>query len=186
MVHYKGKFHPGLGRDHQLVSGVEFLAMLVPHIALRYEVTIRYYGALSTTIRKKFGWIEEKAPSPPDVLTLEEEEESDLVKVRKRNRARLIQKVWCEDPEVCPKCGAHMRVLSAISSPAQDDVIGRTRRRRNQWDPPRERQRLPRGPPKQLEILEDCPGVQDEDVPEVPVWNPEDENQDPPGDWWLE
>jgi hypothetical protein len=27
-----GKFHPGLGRDHQLVSGVEFLAMLVPHI----------------------------------------------------------------------------------------------------------------------------------------------------------
>jgi len=22
--------------------------------------------------------------------------------------------------------------------------------------------------------------------PEVPVWNPADENQDPPGDWWLE
>jgi hypothetical protein len=41
-AHYRGKFHPGLGRDHQLVSGVEFLAMLVPHIALRYEVRIRY------------------------------------------------------------------------------------------------------------------------------------------------
>ena len=36
MVHYQGgKFHPGLGRDHQLVTPVEFLAMLVPHIALR-------------------------------------------------------------------------------------------------------------------------------------------------------
>ena len=35
-VLYKGtRFHPGLRRDHQLVSGLEFLAMLVPHIALR-------------------------------------------------------------------------------------------------------------------------------------------------------
>ena len=42
MVHYQGnRFHPGLGRDHQLVTPVEFLAMLVPHIALRYEVRIR-------------------------------------------------------------------------------------------------------------------------------------------------
>ena len=47
-----GKFHPGLGRDHQLVTPVEFLAMLVPHIALRYEVKIRTYGALSTTVRQ--------------------------------------------------------------------------------------------------------------------------------------
>ena len=52
MVHYQGRFHPGLGRDHQFVTPVEFLAMLVPHIALRYEVKIRTYGALSTTIRQ--------------------------------------------------------------------------------------------------------------------------------------
>ena len=181
MVHYQGKFHPGLRKDHQLTSGVEFLAMLLPHIALRYEVTIRYYGALSTTKRKKFGWIEEKTEaspqsSPPDVLTVEEED-SDFVKVRKRNWARLIQKVWCEDPEVCPKCGAHMRVLAAISSPAQDDVIERILRCRNQWHPPWERQRFPRGPPRQLELFGD---------EAVLLWDPEDENQDPPGDWWLE
>ena len=55
MVHYLGtRFHPALGRDHQLVTPVEFLAILVPHIALRYEVNIRTYGALSTTIRKRF------------------------------------------------------------------------------------------------------------------------------------
>ena len=53
MVHYLGsRFHPALGRDHQLVTPVEFLAMLVPHIALRYEVKIRTYGALSTSIRQ--------------------------------------------------------------------------------------------------------------------------------------
>jgi len=35
----------------------------------------RDYGALSTTKRKSFGWIEEQTdPSPPEVLTLEEEE----------------------------------------------------------------------------------------------------------------
>lgn len=28
-VFYSGKFNPSLGRDHQLVSGLEFLAMLV-------------------------------------------------------------------------------------------------------------------------------------------------------------
>ncbi len=179
MVHYQGsKFHPGLGRDHQLVTGVEFLAMLVPHISLRWEVTIRTYGALSTTKRKNFGWIEEKTEaSAPDVLTVEEED-SNFVKVRRRNWARLIAKVWLSDPEACPECGGHMRVLAAISSPAQDDVIERILRCRNQWQPPWERQRLPRGPPRQLELFQDDPGVS--------VWDPEDENQDPPGDWWLE
>jgi len=53
MVHYQGsRFHPGLGRDHQLLTGVKFLTMLVPHVALRYEVKVRTYGALSTTIRQ--------------------------------------------------------------------------------------------------------------------------------------
>jgi hypothetical protein len=56
VVHYQGsRFHPALGRDHQLVTPVEFLAMLVPHIALRYEVRIRTHGALLTTIRGLVG-----------------------------------------------------------------------------------------------------------------------------------
>ena len=60
--------------------------MLVPHIALRYEVKIRSHGALSTTIRKRFGWIQEDdgESSAPDVITVEEEdEESEFIKVRK-------------------------------------------------------------------------------------------------------
>ena len=182
MVHYQGsKFHPGLGRDHQLVTPVEFLAMLVPHIALRYEVKIRTYGALSTTIRKRFGWIqEEEESSTPDVITVDEEdEESEFVKVRKRNWARLIAKVWKEDPELCPECGSRLEVLSAISSPAQDDVIERILRCRGEWCPPWERERPPRGPPKQLEMFS-------EQGSGVPIWNPEDENQDLPGDGWME
>ncbi|MFN0060514.1 MAG: transposase zinc-binding domain-containing protein [Planctomycetota bacterium] len=57
MVHYAGRFHPGLGTDHQLVTGLEFLALLVPHIQLRFEAKIHLYGALSTTLRKRWGWI---------------------------------------------------------------------------------------------------------------------------------
>ncbi len=60
MVHYQGtKFHPRLGIDHQLVTPVEFLALLVPHVLLKYEITLRSYGALSTTFRRKVGWTAE-------------------------------------------------------------------------------------------------------------------------------
>ena len=62
LVHYKGtKLHPRLGIDHQLLPSVDFLALLVVHVPLRYEITIRCYGALSTTFRKRVGWVE----SPP-------------------------------------------------------------------------------------------------------------------------
>ena len=110
-----------LGRNRRLVTPVEFLAM-VPHIILRYEVEIRTYSVFSTTIRKRFGWVQEDdaESSAPDVITVEE---SEFVKLRKRNWARLIARVWKDDPEVCPDCGSKLEVLSAISSPAQDDVI---------------------------------------------------------------
>jgi hypothetical protein len=69
LVHYQGtKLHPRLGTDHQLLPPLDFLALLVAHVLLRYEVTIRCYGALSTTFRKRLGWVE----SPPvDTLPLE-------------------------------------------------------------------------------------------------------------------
>ena len=67
-VHYQGtRFHPRLGRDHQLLPALDFLALLVPHIALRYQVTVRSYGAASTTFRRKAGWIQDppvKRPPP--------------------------------------------------------------------------------------------------------------------------
>ena len=113
----------------------------------------------------------------------EEDEESEFVRVRKRNWARLIARVWKDDPEICPECGSKLEVLSAFvarqlasqSSPAQDDVIERILRCRGEWCPPWERERQPRGPPKQLEMFS-------EQGSGVPIWNPEDENQDPPGD----
>ena len=107
----------------------------------------------------------------PDGITVkEEEEESEFVKIRKGNRARPIQKVWMDDSKLCPRCGSKLEVLSAIPSPAQDGVIEKILKSRNECSPPRERERQPRGPPKQLDLFSD-------DGNQVPTWNPEDENQ---------
>jgi len=173
LVHYQGinRFHPRLGRDHQLLPALDFLALLVPHIALRYEVTIRSYGALSTTFRKKAGWIEKPPvhqppprseppspspsdpPSPPTPTTTTptplptRDEEGGFVRNRRRNWARLIARTWLSDPKLCSSCGERMRVVAAISSPAQDDVIERILKSRGDWDPPWMRPGKIRGPP---------------------------------------
>ena len=71
LVHYQAtKLHPRLGIDHQLLASVEFLALLVGHVCLRYEVTIRSYGALSTTFRKRVGWVEVPPLKEPPATAL--------------------------------------------------------------------------------------------------------------------
>lgn len=153
MVHYQGRYHPGLGRDHQLVTGVEFLALLVPHIQHRYPSKIRTYGVLSTTIRKRFGWIG-RAPqsaavdesSAGTILPDAEPEATGFTRARRRAWAHLIRKVWLEDPEQCEKCGGTMKIVSALSGPAQEDVIRAVLESTGHWDPPWNR----RAPPPAL------------------------------------
>jgi hypothetical protein len=154
-VLYRGNFHPSLGRDYQLLSGLEFLAMLAPHIALRYEARIRTYGALSTTIRRELGWVgnDEESAYAPDGVTVIEEEESDFVRLRRSSWRRLIARLWLDDPQLCPGCRKPMRVVSAIEPPHQDDVIERVLRHLGLWNPPWTRQRRARArgsPPRTL------------------------------------
>ncbi len=151
---YRGNYNPSLGRDYQLCSPLEFLAMLIPHVTLRFECRIHSYGAISTTIRRQLGWIEKKEkPEAPEGVVVVEEEESEFVKLRLRNWARLIAKVYLENPALCGSCGKEMKIISALTSPHQDDVIERILRARDEWDPPWRRERRARGPPKQREIF---------------------------------
>ncbi len=117
-----------ISRDHQLCSGVEFLALLVPHFALKHECRIHCFGAISTTIRRQLGWIRKgnEAQAPGDEVEVEEEDESEFVRLRRANWARLIARTWLEDPSLCNCCGQAMKVLSAISSPAQDEAVSYT------------------------------------------------------------
>mgnify|MGYP001605988630 FL=1 len=147
-VLYRGNYHPGLGRDHQLVSGLEFLALALPHVLLRFEITSRSYGAVSTTTRRRLGWIKKaEAPGGAPTVAVVEGEDSEFMRVRRRNWARLIARVWLENPSLCPTCGKEMKVLAAVSSPAQDDVIEKILRARGEWSPPWLYARSARGPP---------------------------------------
>lgn len=103
---------------------------------LRFQCVIRTYGALSTTARRRLGWIKKPAPTPSPDTADSEGDESAFVRARRRNWARLIAKVWLENPTLCTSCGKEMKVLATISSPAQDDVIERILRARGEWAPP--------------------------------------------------
>ena len=150
--------------------------MLVPHIALRFECRIHCYGAVSTTIRRELGWIKkEETPAAPKDVVVAEEEDSKFVKLRRKNWARLIAKVWLENPALCRSCGQEMRIISALTSPHQDAVIERILKCRGQWDPPWKRERRARGPPKELEVVADDSQLSAED---------DEFNQDPRTNWW--
>lgn len=150
---------------------MEFLALLLPHIQHRYQCKTRTYGALSTTMRRRFGWIgmettamgarpgeeagaagdahaevaradgagSDRAPVPgPGVpaATIRDDADPEPPRARRRGWAHLIRKVWLDDPERCEKCGGTMKIVAALASPGQDDVIRAILESTGQWDPP--------------------------------------------------
>ena len=91
---------------------------------------------------------------------------------------RAVAKVWLDDPSLCASCGKEMRVISALTSPHQDDVIERILKSRGEWNPPWKQERRARGPPNELAL-----------VPDESEFAPRDDdefefNQDPPTQWW--
>jgi hypothetical protein len=71
-----------------------------------------------------------------------------------------------------------MRVVSAIESPHQDEVIEKILRHLGLWDPPWKRQRRARAPPTSSVIFTSVSG---EDFSQLPLREEEDLSQDLPG-----
>jgi hypothetical protein len=120
MVHYQGtRFNPRLRLDHQLLTPIEFLALLVPHVALKYEITIRLYGALSTTFRRKVGWIRNPPvhEPPPEPIPLP----VDAAAISSQN-------VPAPPPPILP-AGRHF----ASSAPPHEEDSPFLRKRRRSW-----------------------------------------------------
>ena len=94
---------------------------------------VRYYGYYSNVSRGKRkkqnqdGWI-------PCIL-----ESDESSKERRKNWARLIQKIYEVDPLTCPKCFGKMKVISVIED---EDVIKKILKHLGLW------QVKPRPPPK--------------------------------------
>jgi len=120
---------PSAGTD-RVVSGVEFLVLLVALVALRFECRIYSYGALSTTIPRALGWIHKdpQEANPPEVVVAEEG--SEFVKLRRKSWARLISRVYLEDPSLLRSCRKPMRIIAALTSPHQDEAIEKILRHR--------------------------------------------------------
>ena len=70
-------------------------------------------------------------PAPEPKRNVASAEESEFTANRRRNWARLIAKVYLCDPERCPSCGERMKIVAAISSPHQDEVIEKILRHLN-------------------------------------------------------
>lgn len=64
-------------------------------------------------IQEKLGWFRKDPEDRPPAVVATEEEESRLLRVRRRNRTRLILIVMLFDSEDCPRCGQEIAVLAA-------------------------------------------------------------------------
>jgi hypothetical protein len=69
---------------------------------------VRYYGYYSNVSRGKRKMLEEDDLIPSVIET------EDLSKERRKNWARLIQKIYEVDPLTCPKCSGTMNAYNMV------------------------------------------------------------------------
>ena len=122
--------------------------MLCKHIPDRYEHLVRYVGWYSNRARgervKALSALGCEASEAQDPLLRPEsspEPVSAFAARSKANWAQLIQKVYEDDPLVCPKCKGPMRVIALIDD---SDVVRRILEHLGGWAP----EPTERGPPE--------------------------------------
>ena len=136
---YKGKFNPRIGRNFEILDPKELLARLLVLLPKQYELRIRYYGAASTTWRRKD---KQQARQQAKDDSLESESlDNTFQKRSKKHWARMIKRVYHSDPLICRRCGGRMKIISSIDD---DAVIEKILKHLHLWDPER-------GPPEQEE-----------------------------------
>ena len=96
------------GKEEKTFDALEWLAAMCSHVPNKGEQMVRYYGYYSNVARGKRK-MQEKDEDIPSIL-----ESDDSSKDRRKNWARLIQKIYEVDPLTCPKCSGEMKVISVI------------------------------------------------------------------------
>jgi Zn finger protein HypA/HybF involved in hydrogenase expression len=92
-------------------SALDFLAMLTVQIPAPRQQMVRYYGHYSNKqrgMRRKAACLDDVAP-----------EVVPAIKLSSRSWARLIAKVYLDDPLSCPKCKGQMKIIAFI----EDDSV---------------------------------------------------------------
>ena len=106
---------PGVKRNFQILSPLDFLAEFTQHIPPKGSHLIRYYGWYSNKSRGMRKKAEAEAPDEPS-------SEEAAATGSSQSWAMLIKRVYEVDPLCCPECGGQMKVVSFIEPP-QADVI---------------------------------------------------------------
>jgi len=99
-------------RTSKSFPALEWLAAMCSHIPNRDEQMVRYYGYYSNVSRGK----RQKGGSDDFIPCILEPPGDE--KTSRQNWARLIQKIYEDDPLVCPKCKGAMRIIISIEDPS--------------------------------------------------------------------
>ncbi len=97
---------------------LEFLARITPHVARKWEQTVRYFGYYSSKsrgLRTKAAL----AANPP--LSIDSEPPPPKKTISRKWR-ELIKKVYELDPLVCPKCGQFLKIKKLYGADDQADI----------------------------------------------------------------
>lgn len=115
------KRNPASG-DDIVLDVLDFIARLSVQIPDPHERIVLYYGLYSNASGGRRTTQDEKELTPP-ATGFSRCDESEYSKSRRIRWAKLIAKVWKEDPLLCKKCGGKMRIISFITDPVVIDRI---------------------------------------------------------------
>ena len=97
-VIYRSKMHKTLKRNFEIMHGADWLAQLCAHIPDRFEHLVRYAGWYSNRSRGK----RRRMDAQPEEVVAREADVREAARVRS-TWARLIHKVYEDDPLECPR-----------------------------------------------------------------------------------
>jgi hypothetical protein len=127
-VLFHTSFNPYFGESLKLFAVTDFIAELTQHVPPKGVHYIRRYGLYSSRTRSRWSRL-------PHVLRLRQKTDegggvehvppAQQVSPSRASStwARLISKVWGEDPFVCRACGHRMKILAVITDPLEVDRI---------------------------------------------------------------
>jgi len=101
---------------------LDFIARLSVHILEPHELLVVCYGVYSNASRRRRvpSGRHETSLCPADHF---DDDEGEWLKTRRTRWAKLIRKVWQEDPLLCQRCRGSMRIISFSTNRTVIDKI---------------------------------------------------------------
>ena len=146
------------GKEYRVFDALEWLAAMCSHVPNKGEQMVRYYEYYSNVTQRKLKK-EDQDGLIPCIL-----EPDGSSKEYRKNWARLIQKIYEDDPPTCPKCLGKMKIISVIDN---EDIIKKILKHLSLWDS------KPRPPPEPKDVSKKSETLIDDSHRGVGPYGPE-------------